>query len=227
MRLRVNPFFFILRLVVFLLLTYGAWRWIEPYYLRVLLPATRAGVWLSELSLDPAWRAGTTVLTKETGTGIFFRHRNFAAFSPPLEPQGIPGDWIMANMVLLVALMLATPAPSWRLRAIRLALALVIVLVLQVLDIVIAIKVTYARLFYGYWSTWSRKFYQFLDAFFQGFDTQLFPFVIWAGIHFRELVAFDTPTRNQERTSVAPPSKKSSPGRERRGQQRDARRTKK
>jgi len=186
MRLRVNPLVFVCKLVGFLLLTYLVWGWIAPAYLQVLALATRAGVWLSELSFDPMWRHGTTILTK--GTGIFYQHRLFAAFSPPLEPQGIPGDWIMANVVLLVALMLATPARTWRLRVGRFALAFVLVLVLQVADIVVAIKVSYAGIFYGYWSPWARKVYQFLDAFFQSFDTQLFPFAIWAGIHFRDLV---------------------------------------
>ena len=188
MRLRINPLLFVLKLVVLLVLTYLVWGWIEPYYLRVLALATRGGVWVSELSFDPLWRNGTTILTK--GTAIYYTHRNFPA---GMEPQGIPGDWIMANVVLLVALMLATPAPTWRARAGRFALALAIVLCLQVIDIIVAIKVAYAGLFYGYWNPWLRKAYQFLDAFFQSFDTQLFPFAIWAGIHFRELVTFGKP----------------------------------
>jgi hypothetical protein len=43
-------------------------------------------------------------------------------------------------------------------------------------------------MFKGYWSPAARTIYQFLDAFFQSFDTQLFPVAIWAGIHFRQLL---------------------------------------
>ena len=202
MRLRINPFVFVLRLVVLLVGTYLVWGWIAPFYLQILAFVTRAGVWLTELSFDPLWHNGTTILTE--GTGIFYAHRNFSAFTPPLQPIGIPGDWIMANIVLLVALMLATPAPTWRTRAFRFLLAVALVLVLQVADIIVAIKVSYSSTFRAYWSPWAVKIYQFLDAFFQSFDTQLFPFGIWAGIHFRELVSFgrQEPGKEAETQSV-------------------------
>jgi hypothetical protein len=35
-----------------------------------------------------------------------------------------------------------------------------------------------------------RSLGKFTDAFFQSFDTQLFPVVIWAGVHFRQLLRF-------------------------------------
>ena len=47
-----------------------------------------------------------------------------------IPPQGIPAEWVMANLVLLIPLMLATPAPNWRLRVGRLALALGIAVVI-------------------------------------------------------------------------------------------------
>jgi len=222
MRLRTNPLVFVLKLVVLLVLTYLVWERVAPYYLRVLVPATRAGVWLSELSFDPLWRTGTTILTK--GTGIYYTHRNFAAFTPPLEPQGIPGDWIMANVVLLVALMLATPEPSWRARVGRFVLAIVLVLVLQVVDIVVAIKVAYAGIFYSYWSAWLRKTYQFVDAFFQSFDTQLFPFAIWAGIHFRELISLGRPAAGDAGAPERTKHEKTVPRAERRRERREERR---
>jgi hypothetical protein len=223
MRLRTNPIVFVLKLVVFLVLTYLVWERVAPYYLRVLVPATRAGVWLSELSFDPLWRTGTTILTK--GTGIYYAHRNFAAFTPPLEPQGIPGDWIMANVVLLVALMLATPEPTWRARVGRFVLAIVLVLVLQVVDIVVAIKVAYTGIFYGYWSAWLRKTYQFVDAFFQSFDTQLFPFAIWAGIHFRELIWLGKPAVVDEGVPVQTKEESTVPRAERRREKREKQRS--
>ena len=140
--------------------------------------------------MDPVWSHGTTLMRHERhATGIFFKHRNFDAFSPPLDPQGIPAEWVMANLVLLIPLMLATPAPTWAARFGRLGMAFLIALCVQVADIVVAIKSFYSSAFAGQWSWISQQVYGLLDAFVQGFDTQLFPFMIWAGIHFRELLS--------------------------------------
>ena len=189
MRLRLNPFWFLVRLVGLFLLTYLLWRPLAPVYTNVLFEASRVGVWLSEFSLDPEWSHGTTLLrTPRHPTGIFYKHEKFDSFPTPLPPQGIPAEWIMANLVLLIPLMLATPAPTWKARLLRLGLAIGIALVVQVVDVVIAIKAFYSSLFTMRWGPFWQQLYGLLDAFVQGFDTQLFPFVIWAGIHFRELV---------------------------------------
>lgn len=203
MRLRVDPFWFLLKLVSLFMLTYFLWKPIAPYYVDVLFHASRAGVWLTELSFDPAWSHGTTLIqVPRHPTGIFFVHRNFDAFPTPLDPQGIPAEWVMANLVLLIPLMLATPAPSWKARFGRLALALAIALVVQVTDIVITIKAFYSSVFAGAWSAWSQQLYGLLDSFVQGFDTQLFPFAIWAGIHFRELMSLAGPGEAQSETKA-------------------------
>jgi hypothetical protein len=83
--------------------------------------------------------------------------------------------------------MLATPARSYRQRFGRLALALALALVLQVLDITVTVKSFYASQVGGY-SAFARWLYQFGDAFAESMDTQLFPFAIWAGIHFNQLL---------------------------------------
>jgi hypothetical protein len=85
--------------------------------------------------------------------------------------------------------MLATPAPSIGVRLRRLGMALLIALLLQVFGVVVAIKSTWASVLGPAHYGWlQRKTYNFLDAFTQAFDTQLYPFAIWAGIHFRQLV---------------------------------------
>ncbi len=204
MRLRINPFWFLLRLVGLFLLTYWLWRPVAPVYTEVLFQASRAGVWLSEFSFDPEWSHGTTLLQDPAHpTGIFFKHRQFDALPSPLPPQGIPAEWVMANLVLLIPLMLATPAPTWAARFGRLALALGIALVVQVADVVIAIKAVYSRVFTGHWGPYWQQTYGLLDSFVQGFDTQLFPFVIWAGIHFRELLDL----RGDGEAEIATPAK--------------------
>jgi len=116
------------------------------------------------------------------GTAIFYRHRLVA-----MPPQGIPAEWVQANLVLLIPLMLATPVRSYRQRFSRLGLALAIALLLQVLDIAVTVKAFYASQIGGY-SDFARRLYQFGDSFAQSMDTQLFPFAIWAGIHFNQLL---------------------------------------
>ena len=96
-------------------------------------------------------------------------------------------EWVQANLVLLIPLMLATPARSYAQRFGRLGLALDIALVLQVLDIAVTVKSFYATHVGGF-SDSARWLYQFGDAFAQSMDTQLFPFAIWAGIHFNQLL---------------------------------------
>jgi hypothetical protein len=106
--------------------------------------------------------------------------------------------------------MLATPAATWRARFGKLGLALLIAVVLQVADVVIGIKSFYAATFRGAWSPFATAVYQFLDAFVQSWDTQLFPFIIWAGVNFRQLLPArlfappDSAPQREQRQSALP-----------------------
>ncbi|MDX2165925.1 MAG: hypothetical protein SF182_02635 [Deltaproteobacteria bacterium] len=205
---RIRPLRFLLLLVVGLVVTYQAWKPLAPAYAQVLLRATRVGLWLTEFSTDPNWSHPTALFidTQRNPTGIFYLQTKLGlATQPPADqplldwlkanpsalrmaPQGIPAEWVMANLVLLIPLMLATPAPTWGVKAKRLGLALAIALVLQVFDVVVSIKASYATAFPGAFNPFMTRVYQFFDAFVQSWDTQLFPFVIWAGIHFRQIL---------------------------------------
>ncbi len=187
MRLGIKPAAFLLRLLLFFGCTYALWALtpLATAYTQLLAAMTGGVMRATEWFGDANVRAGTSVFAR--GGGIYFAHRLF----PTAEPPGIPGDWVQANLVLLIPLMLATPAPTWRLRCQRLGIALLCALALQVLGLVVAIKTTWATELGGfshaYFSRTQRFVYSFLDAFFQSFDTQLFPFAIWAGIHLRQL----------------------------------------
>jgi len=209
MRPRINPWWFFARLLVFFALTYFAWQPVAPYYAQFLLRAARVGVWLTEFSTDPNWQHPTQLLIKPaiSPTALLFYHTRFTQFS-----SGIPAEWVMANLVLLVPLMLATPAATWRQRFVKLGIALLVALVLQVIDVIVGIKVFYASTFPGVWSSFTTRVYQFLDAFFQSWDTQLFPFAIWAGVNFRQLLP--------ERLFAAPPPAAGSRAERRRKQRR-------
>lgn len=205
---RIKPLRFLLLLVVGLVITYQAWKPLAPAYAQVLLRATRVGLWLTEFSTDPDWSHPTALFMdpQRNPTGIFYLQTRLGLATPPpadqpildwlkanpgalrMAPQGIPAEWVMANLVLLIPLMLATPAPTWGVKAKRLGLALAIALALQVFDVVVSIKASYASAFPGAFNPFMTRVYQFFDAFVQSWDTQLFPFVIWAGIHFRQIL---------------------------------------
>ena len=192
MRLPINPWAFLGRLLGFFAAAYLLWIPLAPAYTHVLLRASQVGVWLTEISTDPLWSHAHDADLARHGH-LLRPPRSSPTSTRRCSAQGIPAEWVMANLVLLVPLMLATPAPTWRARFGRLGMALRVALFLQVLDIIVAIKVFYASTFPGYWSHTRDKVYQFLDAFFQSWDTQLFPFAIWAGIHFRQLLRAPAP----------------------------------
>jgi hypothetical protein len=199
MRPRIDPWRFLARLLICFALTYFAWQPMAPYYAQFLVRAARVGVWLSEFSSDPVWQHPTELLMRpeRSPTAIFYRQTKLFPLYQIL-PQGIPAEWVMANLVLLIPLMLATPAATWRARFGKLGVALLVALVLQVADVVVGIKSFYSATFRGMWGPFATKLYQFLDAFFQSWDTQLFPFAIWAGVNFRQLLP--------ERLFTAPPA---------------------
>ncbi len=190
MRLGVKPTVFLARLLAFFFLTYVCWKPIAPAYTHLLTFLARNFLHLTEISRDPNLNQVTEMEVRQSTEGrpaIMYRHRLF-----PADMQGIPAEWVQANMVLLIPLMLAFPAASYRQRWTRLGMALLIAIILQVLDISVTVKSFYAHELgaysYYYYSPWLRRVYQFGDAFVQGMDTQLFPFAIWAGIHFNQLL---------------------------------------
>ncbi len=195
MRLGIKPTVFLVRLLVIFLLTYLLWTPLAPAYTRLLASLTSGFLHLTEFSRDPHWHQVTQIWVK--GTAIFYAHRLLA-----MEPQGIPAEWVQANLVLLIPLMLATPARSYKERFGRLGLALVIALALQVLDIAVTVKSFYASQVGGY-SDLARWWYQLGDAFAESMDTQLFPFAIWAGIHFNQLLGR---TPNSAAPAASPPA---------------------
>jgi hypothetical protein len=198
MRLGVSPLAFLLRLLAWFGLTYAAWIQLATHYTAFLAAVTRPFLGLVERSTS-LWAHGTN---------IFFWPR---ALTPPPRPPAVPAEWIQANLVLLVPLMLATPAPSWTSKAKRLALALGIVLGWQVLDVIVAIKYGYAtQLDPRSYGEWQRYLYAFSANFVMFLDTQVVPFMIWAGIHFRQLLGWTKPAPPPSRTTREMPAPRKS-----------------
>ena len=189
MRLGIKPVAFLGRLLVVFALVYVCWTPLAPWYTQLLATLTQAFLHLTEWSSDPNRHHVTSMWVR--GTAIFYAHRLF----PTLHPPGTPAEWVQANLVLLIPLMLATPAASYRQRFARLGLALGIALVVQVLDIAVTVKSFYAGELgpYMQYGATRRWLYQFADAFTESMDTQLFPFAIWAGIHFNQLLGRPRP----------------------------------
>ncbi|MCX8073133.1 MAG: hypothetical protein N3C12_11885 [Candidatus Binatia bacterium] len=122
-----------------------------------------------------------------SGTTLFFWPRGYQI---PGNPPSIAAEWIHANTVLLLALMIATPAPSWNAKSKRLSVALLLLLLWQVLDVVLAIEFGYAtRIDPQAYSARFRYRLALLTDLAMYVDTQVVPFMIWAGIHFRQLLS--------------------------------------
>lgn len=207
MRLGVEPHVFLARAVGLFAVTFVLWSPLAPAYTQLLGTLTRWALHLTEISSDPNLHQITEIWVE--GTSLFYRNRLF----PQMQPPPIPAEWVQANLVLLIPLMLATPAATWGLKAARLAFALGCALVLQVFDLGLTIKAFHAydlgQYSYHYYGDFARRVYGFADAFAQSMDTQLFPFVIWAGIHFRQLLPAAVSQRPTPKPpAAAPPPKK-------------------
>jgi|GEM_PF-1891318 len=198
MRLGIKPQVFLARLLAAFAVTYVLWIPIAPLYTQVLTVLTRVTLNATEaVSGQPR----TIMLVRETAEGrpaIYYRHARFAQLE-----SGIPAEWVQANLVLLIPLMLAVPAVSYGQRYKRLGLALLITILLQVGDVIVTVKAFYASFPPTGYGSLSRRLYQFGDAFVQAFDTQLFPFAVWAGIHFRQLLGRDSGGDTKETTATA------------------------
>ena len=158
---------------------------------------------MTELVGSPETREATTVFAR--GAGVFFVHKMFPGARPrEFPPTGYRPTWCCSFP------MLATPAPTWRTKALRLGLALGIALLLQVIGLVVAIKSIWATQLGAFslqhYGAVRRTLYNFLDAFFQAWDTQLFPVAIWAGIHFRQLLAWRRAPVPVETVATVPPA---------------------
>ena len=192
MRLGIRPAAFLGRLLVWFFLTYALWRQIAPAYTQWLAALAQGCIHLTELSSDPRLHRVTTMWAQ--GSAILFWNR---VFPQPASPPSIAAEWIEANLVLLIPLMLATPAASWAQKARRCALALGFVIFVQVIDVGLAVKYFYStglELYSAtYYSDRSRFFYTFATNFWMAMDTQVAPFAIWAGIHLNQLLG-RTPT---------------------------------
>ena len=176
MRLGVKPFAFLARVVCGLLPAYVAWLKLAPAYTHFLATLSQPVISLFD----------RPTLLWARGTSIFFWPQ---ALSPPPQVPAVPAEWVEANLVLLIPLMLATPAPTWLAKARRVGLALAIAVAYQVLDVVVAIKFGYAtQLDPMAYSPARRYAYAFLTDMVLFLDREVVPFIIWAGIHFRQLV---------------------------------------
>jgi hypothetical protein len=200
MRLGVKPVVFLGRLLAWFVLTYAAWMQLAPAYTHFLAVLTQPLLSLVERATS-LWAQGTN---------IFFWPRGM---TPPPHTPSVPAEWIQANLVLLIPLMLATPAPTWATKARRCGLAFVLVLLWQILDVIVAIKYGYAtQLDPMSYSGWQRYLYAFTANFVMFLDTQVVPFMIWAGVHFRQLLGTLVASKVPARGGVVAGRSTSAPG---------------
>lgn len=177
MSLAVDPLRFLGRLLLSFVSLFFVWLFVGSWYTSVLAV-------LAELAVSIVDRP-TTVWS--AGTALFFWPRGVAL---PPQPPTIAGEWIQANTILLLALMIATPAATWEKKSKRLALAFALVLSWQVSELVLAIRFGYAtEVDPQAYSAGARYRLALLTNLAMYVDTQVVPFMIWAALHFRELLA--------------------------------------
>ncbi|GBD25093.1 hypothetical protein HRbin30_00408 [bacterium HR30] len=177
MSLAVEPLKFFARLLLAFVGFFAAWLVVGPGYTRFLAALAELTVSVVDRPTH-VWSAGTT---------LFFWPRGY---QPPNTPPSIAAEWIHANTILLLALMVATPASTWSAKIKRSALAFLFVLLWQVLDVTLAIQFGYATQLDPHSYTASTRYRLALFTNLAMYlDTQIVPFMIWAGIHFRQLLA--------------------------------------
>lgn len=178
MSLGVEPLWFFARLLLWFVVLFAVWLFVGPWYTSVLAVLVELVVSLVDRPTH-LWSVGTT---------IQFWPRGFAV---PAQPPSIAAEWIQANTILLMALMAATPAADWHQKLRRLAMALALVLCWQILDVTLAIEFGYAtRVDPRAYSDTARYWLAAATNLAMYVDTQVVPFMIWAGLHFQELLGW-------------------------------------
>lgn len=187
MSLAAEPLKFFGRLLLAFVSLFALWLVIGPWYTQLLAVLAELAVSLVDRPTH-VWSSGTTLLFWPRGYPV------------PSSPPTIAAEWIQANTILLLALMLATPAASWAVKARRTGLALFLVVLWQVVDVTLAMQFGYATQLDPRSYTDSARFRLALFTNLAMYlDTQVIPFMIWAGIHFRELLAIAGTARVPER----------------------------
>ena len=104
----------------------------------------------------------------------------------------IIGHWIHHNTIILLSLMLATSGIGFFQKTKRLSLAWILLFFSHVVFLLVEIKCLYAMQF-GKWSrihysNFQVYFYYWWKKFIGVVGSQSFPFVIWAGLNFRDIL---------------------------------------
>lgn len=186
MRLPVDPWRFLGRLIIWFAGCFLVWLWLGPGYTRFLAVPGEIAISLADRPTQ-VWADGTTLYFWPRGVPL------------PERPPAIAAEWIQANTILLFALMAATPAETWKRKLHRLSLAFLLVWAWQMFDITLAIKFGYAtQIDPRAYSEGARYTYALATNVAMYLDTQVVPFMIWAGIHFRELLGRVRHTRKTE-----------------------------
>jgi|DewCreStandDraft_5_1066085.scaffolds.fasta_scaffold08104_4 hypothetical protein len=177
----VKPLRFLGRLLAWFVGLFALWLVVGPWYTSMLSVCAELVVSVVDRPTH-VWSTGTTIQFWPRG------------FTVPSQPPSIAAEWIQANTILLLALMLATPAATWQQKFRRLGVAYGLVLIWQVLDVCLAIEYGYATQIDPRAYTEGTRYALALTTNLAMYvDTQVVPFMIWAGIHFRQLLALARP----------------------------------
>lgn len=181
-----NPFLFFGRVLLFFALSYFAWAPVSTLYTKVLSTASNEVIPLTQLSAPPSYNKVKSIKSKESKLII--------SYSKP-EPKGtlfqIEGQEIHMNMVLLIALVLASPRLNISRRFKLLGLAIAALFVVHVWLTVCVVKVYSVEVLHTHTDEIHggimQNIYNWGKLFYEGVGWQFFPFFIWAVLCYKTL----------------------------------------
>lgn len=174
-----NPFLFFGRVLLFFTLSYLAWVPISPIYTKALSIVSNEVIFFTELSAHPSHNKVTSLKSK--GSKITVSYRKPKPKGTSLE---LDGKQIHMNMVLLIALVLASPRLNISKRFKLLLIAISVLFFVHVLLTVFVIKFYSTQVLASHSkelrSGTMQTIYYWVKLFYEGVGWQFFPFLIWA-----------------------------------------------
>jgi hypothetical protein len=172
--------------LLFFIPSYLLWVPISPFYTTAISVVSNEAIFFSELSESPSRNKVTSLKSKDSKIIVSYRKP---------EPKGATVEFdekqIHMNMVLLLALVLASPRLNISKRFKLLLLAIGILFIVHALLTVIVVKFYSVHVLGNHTNKphggISHNVYYWGKLFYEGVGWQFFPFLIWAILCYKPL----------------------------------------
>ena len=196
-----NPFLFFGRVLLFFALSYLIWVPISPFYTKALSTVSKEAVFFTELSAPSSHNKVTYLKSKNSDIIV--------SYSKP-EPKGtslkLEGKQIHMNMVLLIALVLASPRLNISKRLKLLLLAIGTLFFVHVLLTIFVVKFYSAQILDSHSNELNngimQNIYYWGKTFYEGVGWQFFPFFIWAILCYKTFFFKEEATKSKIKEKI-------------------------